>query len=109
MNRLRGPGLAAGAPDRERRHEDVAAQVLASLGWTPNAELALGARRAGPNSHWALDGRARSKYATDSGPDGAEQSRQSPKAYIPGLTRRPEIRRRLDAPPAAHPEGWQHG
>jgi hypothetical protein len=47
----RGPGLAAGAPDRERRHEDVAVQVLASLGRTPNAELALGARRAGPNSH----------------------------------------------------------
>ncbi|MEV4447992.1 hypothetical protein [Streptomyces mirabilis] len=75
MNRLRGPGLAAGAPDRERRHEEVAAQVLASLGWTPNAELALGARRAGPVQ--GLHGQR------------AGRSRQSPKAYVPGLTRRP--------------------
>jgi hypothetical protein len=45
------------------------------------------------------------KDATDSGPDG----RQSPKAYVPGLTRRPEIRRRLDATRRFTLKGGSHG
>ncbi|MBT2395934.1 alkaline phosphatase family protein [Streptomyces sp. ISL-100] len=43
-----GPRIAAGAPDRPLRHEDVAAQVFTSLGRDPD-------------SHWTLDGRAWSK------------------------------------------------